>query len=120
MNQTELLQVVIANAVEKGVREGLEKELKPLKEELRQIKALNAKILKEQANLVVSSPDARTNWPSPVTHQTVNNLNEQFRDAKQEEAAMNILKSQAAPFLKADGHLPDVDIPIGLFLKKGG
>ena len=120
MKEHELLEYLIVNAVGKGIEQALEKHLKPLKEELAKVKALNAKILKEQAILKesyayapsVQQPAAPAFRPigAPVQPTVINEA------AKSQE--LNYLKSQAAPFVKADGHLPDVDIDPGLFLTK--
>ena len=118
MKDVELLEYMISNAVSKGIEQALEKHLKPLKEELVKVKALNAKILKEQTILKESfgqqplqeavkfKPIPRPSAPTQIMNESAN---------KQE---LEYLKQQAAPFVKADGQLPDVDIDPGLFLKK--
>lgn len=125
MTEAELLEYMIINAVGKGVEAALEKHLKPLKEELAKVKALNAKILKEQMILKegytlqeqslripqIGRPTSVPAGPSKV-------LNEASRAQE-----LNYLKSQAAGYvkeIKGDGHLPDIDIDPGLFLKKLG
>jgi len=122
MTEAELLEYMIINAVGKGVEAALEKHLKPLKEELAKVKALNAKILKEQMILKegyapqeqslripqIGRPSTAPTGPSTV-------LNEAARTKE-----LGYLKAQAAPFVKADGNLPDIDIDPGLFLKKLG
>lgn len=115
MNQTELLQAVIASAVKEGVRDALEKELAPLKEELKQIKALNAKILKEQANIKSSA--------APLQEQTgtfrpIPRPNTAITEG-QKRMELDKLKAMAAPFADNVGeNLPDIDIDPGLFLRR--
>jgi hypothetical protein len=118
MKDVELLEYMISNAVSKGIEQALEKQLKPLKEELAKVKALNAKILKEQNILKESfnvqplqegvkfKPIPRPSAPTQI-------INEGMK--KQE---LEYLKQQAAPYVKSDGILPDVDIDPGMFLKK--
>lgn len=115
MNETELLQLMIVNAV----KEGVDKALQPIKEELTKIKALNAKILKEQANLVQAKPIVEQQAPAfrPIGRPA--SLQEQaYTSHAQDKVALEAFKAQAAPFLHADGALPDIDIPVGLLLKK--
>lgn len=119
MNETELLQLMIINAVKDGVTSAI----KPLKEELlseiAKVKSLSAKILKEQSQL---------NTQSSVTlnesrgFQTIGkpSIPTVFGEHQysQPNRSLESFKQEAAPFLRADGILPDVDVPIELFLKK--
>lgn len=118
MKEHELLEYLIINAVGKGLEQALDKHLKPLKEELAKVKALNAKILKEQMILkegyVPQEQSLRIpqiGRPTPAGPSAV--LNEAVKQQQ-----LNYLKSQAAPFVKSDGNLPDIDIDPGLFLSK--
>lgn len=119
MNQTELLQLMIVNAVEKGVAQAIQ----PLKEELAKIKALNIKILKEQTNLVQIEPAPAGNtgfrplpkakYPAAIT-EAVTVAAEQ---PPAPNPTMRALLAEASLFNNGEGVLPDVDIPIEMFLK---
>lgn len=119
MKEHELLEYLIINAVGKGIETALEKHLKPLKEELAKVKALNAKILKEQTTLKESYTPQEQSLRIPQISRPVQAGPAPLNEAAKKQE-LNYLKSQAAPFIKADGNLPDIDIDPGLFLKKLG
>ena len=111
MNQTELLQLMIVNAVKDGVSQALQ----PIKEELAKIKALNTKILKEQtenSNSLAPENGGFRKISRPPT--------EALMEVRGESSGRELssLLVQAAPFRNADGVLPDIDIPISLLLNK--
>jgi hypothetical protein len=129
---------MIVNAVKEGIREGLEnssvvKELKIVKEELVKIKALNVKILKEQANIVqgvatplyeeVAQPGRIPVKPKTVTYNTPNPYPAQAAQAKsqsqqEQQAAIFEAMSAVGDGNPGEGALPDMDIDPGIFLKK--
>lgn len=122
MKDVELLEYMIVNAVNKGVEQALEKHLKPLKEELAKVKALNAKLLKEQISLKESLMEGLVTAPvvQPLALKQIKSpsgIPQHLQEASK-AAELSVLKQQAAPFVKADGHLPDVNIDPGLFLKR--
>lgn len=116
MNQAELLQLTIINAVKEGLRLGLEEHIKPLKEDLKQIKALNTKILKEQANIIRQEEQVTVNTgfkPISRPRQVIN----ESQDINNRTSQLNSLKAQAAPYAHASGgELPDIEIPIEVML----
>lgn len=119
MKDSELLEYLIVNAVGKGIEQALEKHLKPLKEELAKVKALNAKILKEQAILKEGYvPQAQVQQPAPTFKKIPAPSQPTYINEAASKSELNALKAQAAPFVKADGNLPDIDINPGLFLTR--
>ena len=131
MNQTELLERLIVNAV----KEGISKALEPIKEELKAVKALNVKILKEQAvvlkeqsNLANTSSTAGTQQtfrqiPRPNQEAVLERrgLTNVVDDATRKQALQSYLAeaSQFAGDVMQGGNLPDMDVPIELILKRG-
>ena len=141
MNQSELLQLMIVNAVEKGVEQALEKKLKPIQEELTKIKALNVKLLKEQANLFTQGGTVlvENNVGAPripvktqvreVQYNTPNKYPSQINEDVAKKQQQEQVKSQIAGLAGVQDFggmmgagenfaLPDIDIDPGLFLKR--
>ena len=124
MNETELLQLMIINSVKEGVAQAI----KPLKEELlaeiAKVKVLSAKILKEQtqinlqSNAVLNEGGGFTKIGKPSGPTSFESTSYEH---EQPGRSLESFKAQAAPYLRdigKDGHLPDIDIPVELFLKK--
>ena len=118
MNQTELLQLMIVNAVKDGMKQALDEALKPIKEELGKVKALNAKMLKEGFTTTQPAAVQPTfgKIPRPMHDVQINEGVSTYKPAN--NASMDMLKAQAAAFVNADGMLPDIEIDPGMFLKR--
>lgn len=122
MNQTELLQLMIINAVKEGVNQAL----KPLQEELGKVKTLAAKVLREQAELkqqlstqlVESATPVFKKIGSPSAPTVLEAAQPGYRSPASNGRTLESFKAEAAAYVQADGMLPDIDIPIELFLKK--
>jgi phage gpG-like protein len=118
MNETELFQLMIVNAIEKAIQ--------PLKEDLKQIKALNVKLLKEQANMMQRPAASLQEEVTPMfktigrpnTSQANLTEGQKQQQDKYRESELNSLKAQASSFAQADGILPDIDIPLELIFGK--
>lgn len=119
LSQAELLQVLISNAVEKGISSALQKELQPLKEELTKVKAITAKILKEgvSANPAPQSSGRLPLLKNPTqsrTQQIAESAAESGKDMYQELKARGV----GAGYAPSGELLPDIDIPVPFIGKR--
>jgi hypothetical protein len=123
MNETELLQLMIVNAV----KEGVDKALKPLQEEIAKVKQLTARVLKEQTEfktqfnqqLIEASNTPAFRKIGPPSAPTILESNQPVYNSNAYQGrSLDSFKAEAAAFVHADEVLPDIDIPIELFLKR--
>lgn len=126
LNQTELLIAVIKGAVKEAVAQALEKEIKPLKEEVNKVKALSLKILKEQANLVSGEGRVVLQEETPRFRQlgratpevSIPTINKEVASSIPKQVLIEAAAFNVNPNNPVDAaYLPDIDIDPAWFLK---
>ena len=118
LNQAELLQLLVANAVEKGIKAALKEELQPLKEELGKVKILAAKILKEGVSTkspVVELQERAAGRLKQLSRANVQNITESSDKDMYQTLKEHGVGTGYSPLGET---LPDIDIPVPKIYKK--